>query len=859
MKCEQITERSRPRRTNISLVFVAFLSVFLANWAAGQSQTLLEYPSVHAPVVGYDGMVVSQNTLATEVGVAILERGGNAVDAAVAMGFALAVTLPRAGNIGGGGFMTAYLASEKKTVVIDFRSTAPRTATRDAYLDSEGKESNVASVGYRAAAVPGTVAGLFLAHKKYGQLSWADLLEPAIKLAADGVWLTPDEAFVFGWGRTRLSASREAERVFFGPVGAGYQAGDLLRQPDLANTLRSIAKFGADGFYKGPVAQLIEADMHRHGGFITREDLAAYRAIEREPLRGTYRGYEIFVPPPPSGGAILLSMLNMLELQDVSSMSAGSAESLHVMAEIMRLGHRDRLAYLGDPGFTSVPVQGLISKDYAQKRAKRLPRRAAKNSSVKAGDPWPYESPSTTHFSAADRFGNLVSLTYTLGADFGSGVMIEGTGILLNNQMNNFSHERAHQAKRSGEPDPPNALQPSKRMISTMVPTLVLKDGKPWMAVGTPGGGRIINTVFQLIALNIDFKLNIDEATHMPRISQGAGRLEIEPNFNPDTVELLRKKGHEPRVSTTMGSAQSIVLSNGMYLGSADPRRPGASAIAPRRFALNSNTKVFTVADWGGAPIKLWYLRPPNAASNAPVVFVMHGVRRDADRYLYEWQDLAQEHGLIVAVPEFSSDYFKGARGYNFGNVFDENNQLNPRSIWAYSAIEPLFDALRAAESLSTKGYWLFGHSAGAQFVHRQVMLGGGPRMISAISANAGSYMVPSSQFRWPFGLDTTPIANPGQLFERPMLLLLGEADNDPEHPSLPRQAEALAQGPHRFARGINFFDIARKAASETAQPFAWRCRTVPGIAHDNAGMARAAVQVIMSGLPTKENDCPRL
>ncbi len=846
------------RNTMSAMIWFSLASLF-GGPVHAQGQTLLEYPSIHAPVMGYDGMVVSQNQLATEVGVQILEQGGNAVDAAVAMGFALAVTLPRAGNIGGGGFMTAHIAAQQKTVVIDFRSAAPAGATRDAFLDANGKESVDASVGYRAAAVPGTVAGLYLAHQRYGSMPWSDLLQPAINLAADGVWLTPDEAFVLGWGRKRLSASREAEWIFFGPTGEGYQAGDLLQQKTLAQTLRYIARAGADGFYKGPVADLIAADMQRHGGFITQTDLAAYRAIEREPLRGTYRGYEIFVPPPPSGGAILLNMLNMLETQDLTSSGPRSAETLHVMAEIMRLGHRDRLAYLGDPGFASVPVQGLVSKDYARQRVKKLPRRAPTNASVKAGDPWPYESPSTTHFSTADRFGNLVSLTYTLGADFGSGVMIEGTGVLLNNQMNNFSHERALEAKRAGESDPPNALEPGKRMISTMVPTLVFKEGAPWMAVGTPGGGRIINTVFQLISHSIDFNLNIDEATHLPRISQGSGRLEVEPNFNPDTLNLLRKRGHDPRTSTTMGSSQSIVIQNGLFQGSADPRRPGALAKAPRRYALDSNTKVLSVTDWGGSPIKLWYLRPPNAPADAPVVFVMHGVRRDADRYLFEWQSLARDKGFIVAVPEFSTRHFKGTRGYNFGNVFDSDDKLNPKSIWGYSSIESLFDALITAESLSTKGYWLFGHSAGAQFVHRQVMLGGSPRMISAISANAGSYMVPTTEYAWPFGLTGSPATNSTQLFERPMLLLLGEADNDPNHPSLPRQPEALAQGPNRYARGIHFFETAQKVAREKSQPFAWRCRSVPGIAHDNAGMARAAVEVIMSSLPAMRSDCPRL
>jgi gamma-glutamyltranspeptidase/glutathione hydrolase len=322
--------------------------------------------------------------------------------------------------------------------------------------------------------------------------------------------------------------------------------------------------------------------MRRHGGLITREDLAAYRAIEREPLVGTYRGHTVYTPPPASGGAALLLMLNILERFEVGKMAAGSADSLHLLAETMRLGHRDRVRHLGDTGFATVPVNGMTSKAYAARRAKLISlRRASADGDVTAGDPFAFESPSTTHYSVADREGNLVSVTYTLGSDFGSGVAIEGGGFLLNNQMDNFSHERAFRAAQRGEPEPPNAMQPGKRMMSTMIPTLVFRGDKPWLAVGTPGGGRIINTVLQVLVNVIDFKLNIDEATHQPRISQGEGALEVEPNFNPDTLALLRRKGHKIRQSETMGSAQSIAIEGDFFLGAADPRRPGAAAVAP--------------------------------------------------------------------------------------------------------------------------------------------------------------------------------------------------------------------------------------------------------------------------------------
>lgn len=550
--------------------------------AEAQQQSLLEYPSIHSPRVGLDGMVVSQNEMASAIGAKVLAEGGNAVDAAVAVGFALAVTLPRAGNIGGDGFMTAYLADQKKVTVIDFRSVAPRAAKPDMFIDQEGEERPEASVGYRAAAVPGTVAGLWMAHRRYGRTSWDKLVAPATALARDGTVLSADEAFVFGWGRKRLQASSTAMAAFFKTDGSAYKAGERLRQPQLAWTLGQIARGGADAFYRGEVATRIEADMRRNGGLITREDLAAYAAVEREPLVGTYRGTTVYTPPPASGGAALLLMLNILENFDLGGMSVGSAESLHLLAETMRLGHRDRVRHLGDTDFAKVPLTGMTSKAYAAERAKLIDlRKASDDAGVRAGDPFAYESPSTTHYSVADRYGNVVSVTYTLGSDFGSGAMIDGTGILLNNQMNNFSHEREFRAARSGDPEPPNAMRPGKRMISTMMPTLVFRDGKPWLALGTPGGGRIINTVLQVLVNVVDFRLNIDEATHQTRISQGEGPLEIEPNFNPDTLALLRQKGHRIRQSDTMGSAQSIAIEDGYFFGAPDPRRPGAAAVAP--------------------------------------------------------------------------------------------------------------------------------------------------------------------------------------------------------------------------------------------------------------------------------------
>lgn len=560
------------------------IALLIVSPALGQRRQLLEYPSIHAPTVGSHGMVVSQNEAASRVGAEMLRRGGNAVDAAVAMAFVLAVTLPRAGNLGGDGFMLVHDARANRSIVIDFRGVAPRAATLARFIDAQGHETRESAIGYIAPAVPGTVAGLEMAHRRFGRLPWADVVAPALALARDGVILSHDEAFVFGWARERLSTSEAGRRTFYKPDGSLYAAGERLRQPDLAWSLGQIQRHGADAFYRGAIAQRIAADMARHGGLITLADLDAYRPVERQPLIGSYRGIEIRTAPPASaGGATLINMLNILERFDLAGMGAGSAASLHVMAETMKLGYADRYRFLGDTDFERVPLTGFLSKDYAATRAALIsPDRARPAAEMGAGDPGRFESPDTTHFSVADAEGNAVSTTYTLGADFGSGVMIAGTGILLNNQMNNFSHEQAAAAAARGEAPPPNAMRPGKRMLSTMMPTMLFRDGRPWLITGTPGGSTIIDTVLQIVVDVVDFRLNIAEATHQPRIYQGTtDSLRVEPNFNPDTVAALRARGHRITSDETMGSAQSIMIQDGLFLGAADPRRPGAFAVAP--------------------------------------------------------------------------------------------------------------------------------------------------------------------------------------------------------------------------------------------------------------------------------------
>jgi gamma-glutamyltranspeptidase/glutathione hydrolase len=359
----------------------------------------------------------------------------------------------------------------------------------------------------------------------------------------------------------------------------------VLRQPELAWTLRQIAQHGADGFYRGEVARRVAADMQKHGGLITLADLAAYRAVERAPLTGSYRGHPVYTMAPASaGGATLLQMLNILERFDLKAMPQGGAQSLHVMAEVMKLGYADRYRFLGDTDFVQAPLKGFISKAYGAERAKLISLERARNTAelMPAGDPWRYESHQTTHFSIVDAEGNTVSNTYTLGSDFGSGVSVEGAGFLLNNQMNNYAHNDDAAARQRGGQAPLNAMAPGKRMLSTMTPTMVFRDGKPWLVTGTPGGSTIIDTVLQVVVNVVDYGLNVAEAVHQPRIFQAAapGALNVEPNFNPDTVALLKARGHVVRPYETMGSAQSILVEKGRVYGAPDPRRPGATAAA---------------------------------------------------------------------------------------------------------------------------------------------------------------------------------------------------------------------------------------------------------------------------------------
>ncbi len=546
---------------------------------------LVDYYDVSHPVIGRKGMVVSQKRMASEIGADILRKGGNAVDAAVAVGFALSVVLPRAGNLAGGGFMMVYLADKDKTIAIDYRETAPAAAYKDVFLDKSGYPiANKSLKTLSASGVPGTVAGLHYALENYGSMSWSEVIEPAEKLARKGIIVDDDMARFFYKDQMFLANSAETCRVYLKADCKPYVAGDVFIQEDLADSLVYLQQQGKAGFYQGDIAKKLVAAMEQGGGLITAKDLADYRVKEVAPIRGTFRGYEILtMPPPSSGGVHLIQMLNMFEALDLDGIQQGSAAMIHLQTEIFKRAFADRSTFLGDPDFVKVPSEGLTSKKYAKVLTKNIKRnKITPSSDIKAGKPSEYESPDTTHFSVMDNAGNVVSSTYTLNHNYGSGLTIPGTGILLNNTMDDFSLKPGSPNSYGLIGGTANAIAANKRPLSSMTPTIVLKDGAPYLATGTPGGSKIITAVFQQLVNVLYFKMNIAEATIAPRAHHQwqPDILYVERNISADTVQLLKNMGYTVEVSSSLGSLQSIMNHNGVFLGAADPRRPGAAAIA---------------------------------------------------------------------------------------------------------------------------------------------------------------------------------------------------------------------------------------------------------------------------------------
>ncbi|MGO9094185.1 MAG: gamma-glutamyltransferase [Bryobacteraceae bacterium] len=532
------------------------------------------------PVRAAHAMVVSREAQATDAGVAVLRSGGNAVDAAIAVGFALAVTHPAAGNIGGGGFMLVRFADGRSTF-IDFRERAPERASRDMFLGPNGFPTRESIVGYRAAGVPGTVRGFELASKKYGKKPWAQLLAPAIALASHGFRVSQGLAESLCSAKTRLEPFADSRRIFL-KDGACYEAGQPLVQPELAATLVRISTRGARDFYEGETARRLAQAMAQHGGLITLADLQAYQAVERAPLKGRYRDFDILTAPPPSSGGVgILEMLGILEGTGYQNSGPGSAFSMHFTAEAMRRYFADRSEYLGDPDFVRIPLAGLLQKPYLADLRKSIdPRRATPSAQLRPGSPPRDEGPQTTHYSIVDAEGNAVAVTYTINAGYGSGVTAPGLGFLLNNEMDDF-------AAKPGSPNlfglvqgEANAIQPGKRPLSCMTPTILLRAGHLYLVLGSPGGPRIISAVLEVIQNVVDFRMSVQDAVDYPRFHHQwlPDILYVEPGVSPGAAAQLAACGHKLERTRSMGEVAAILVNAGGLEGAADPRSEGKAA-----------------------------------------------------------------------------------------------------------------------------------------------------------------------------------------------------------------------------------------------------------------------------------------
>jgi len=567
----------------------AIVLVFACGTAAvAQEQRRLYSPpdlSAVRAIPAEHGMVVAQEKLAAQIGADILRQGGNAVDAAVATGFALAVTYPRAGNIGGGGFMVIHSAARNEGIAIDYRETAPAAITRDIFLGPDGKpdtdKSRNSALGI---GVPGTVAGLALALEKFGsgRFTLAQVLQPAIELARNGFVITDDMADTLSDMYRRMSRWPNSAKTFSRDDGSPLREGDRLTQPDLAATLSAIAEQGPRGFYQGPVAERLAKAVSGAGGIMTADDLKSYQAVIRKPVRGSYRGYDIVsMPLPSSGGTVLLETLNILEGLPMADMAQGSAPSLHVMIEAMKRAYADRARYLGDPAFVNAPADILITKEYAaRQRASIDLARATPAPDALSAKP-PREGSNTTHYSIVDSSGNAVSNTYTLNFSYGVGLVADGTGVLLNNELDDFTAAPGASNAFGLIGFEANLPAPGARPLSSMSPTIVLKDGKPVLVTGSPGGSRIISAVLQVVIDVLDYKMDVAAAVAAPRLHHQwmPDVVRVERGFPPETLDALRAKGHQVIEPLGQTSANSIAVTPNGLLGAPDPRTRGAAAV----------------------------------------------------------------------------------------------------------------------------------------------------------------------------------------------------------------------------------------------------------------------------------------
>ncbi|MBD2392708.1 gamma-glutamyltransferase [Cyanobacterium aponinum FACHB-4101] len=558
---------------------ICLICVFVIGVESNLAQTpIYDTESIFHPVTARSGMVSSQEKLATQAGLEVLQQGGNAVDAAVTVGFALAVTLPRAGNIGGGGFMMIHFADNNQNIALDYREKAPLKATKNMFLDDKGEvDSNKSRFSHLAVGVPGTVAGLTFALEKYGTISLKRALQPAIELAEKGFPVTQDFYDSLLFSRPYLERNPASQEIYF-PNGNSPPIGSTFQQPQLAKTLKLIAKEGKKAFYEGEIARNIVQEMSKNGGLITLEDLMSYEPKIRQPIQGEYLGYQIYsMPPPSSGGVHLIQMLNILKGFDLKNLGHNTADTIHLMAETMKLAYADRSLYLGDPDFVDVPIQGLISQEYADFLREKIGKnQAIPSNKIKPNNPFNFrESHETTHYSIVDQYGNAVANTYTLNFSYGTGITVPNSGFLLNNEMDDFVAKPNTPNAYGLTGGEYNAIAPEKRMLSSMTPTIITKDGEVFLVTGSPGGSRIITTVLQIIINVLEFNLNIAEATVSPRFHHQwlPDELLLEKGINQDTRQILAKKGHNLKDSRAMGSTQSIMKQDKFLYGFSDPRR----------------------------------------------------------------------------------------------------------------------------------------------------------------------------------------------------------------------------------------------------------------------------------------------
>lgn len=577
-------------------IFVAALFAVLGQAPAfaqdehAGARALMSYTSQFHPVLAENGIVSAQDRIAAEVGRDILAKGGNAVDAAVATGFALAVTHPQAGNLGGGGFMMISLKGKDDVIALDFREMAPSAATRDMFLNDNGEVDNErAQYSHLSAGVPGTVMGLLEALDQYGTMTRKDVMTPAVKLARSGLPMSYALAQSLQGHREQLSADPSSIEYFFKADGKGYKQGETLVQKDLANTLTRIMRNGADGFYKGKTADLIIAEMQTNGGIISQADLDNYKVVEREAVIGNFNGYEIIsMPPPSSGGVHVIQMLNILGGMDLKEGGHNSAAYIHKLTEVMRRAYADRSKYLGDPDYFAVPVNALMDQAYADHlRTSIGPVYASRSENIAPAAKLPFESHETTHYSVMDKDGNAVAITYTLNFSYGSGYTVDGAGFLLNNEMDDFS-------AKPGTPNgygliggEANQIEPGKRPLSSMTPVIVKKNGQNILATGSPGGSTIITSVMQVVLNTVLWDMNIAQATNAPRIHHQwlPDVLVTEPGISEDTLRLLKLSGHKLPVNetggfahTVLGRVNSVAYKDGVFQGAADPRAPDSAA-----------------------------------------------------------------------------------------------------------------------------------------------------------------------------------------------------------------------------------------------------------------------------------------